>query len=392
MGATKCLVTLMRKFDPVSFIDTWSEFNILEVSMSLLNLNYLTGIDLVCQCDTITICAYLLAGIIRSKGILLCLEKLSFFLFFPAKVLKESGDKEQKEKESGENIILPLLIHIMKVFNIYQHILTNKRPLFIPKGQKPDIFANSKEIRMLNSFGYFGNDYFYLKIHKTLRSIHENYKITINGEIDEKMFSLLKVCLKSMAILLEVTPFHEYEDRSSSLIDELLGYLKTFISFVPKKSVICLEQLLKFMFSINIASREDQFRIFDCQYLGKMESSQIFNSSEKLQSPPLLPAKALNNSSTNGSKLINFLASTSSADKAKNSTEDKGIKIFEPLVIHCLKVKIIISIIISSFNFIIYFFLSKAFYEVGFKCAICNFKFDLPSVVFECELLPIGCQ
>lgn len=203
---------------------------------------------------------------------------------------------------------------------------------------------------MLTSFGYFGNDYFYLKIHKTLRSIHESYKITINEEIDKKMFSLLKVCLRSMAILLEVTPFYEYEDKSSLLIDELLGCLKTFISFVPKKSVICLEQLLKFMFSINIASGENQFRVVDCQHLGEMETSEIFNSLEKLQSPPLLPAKGLNNPSTTGSKLINFLASTSSSDKVKNSTEDKGIKIFEPLVIHCLKVSII-PFIISSFHF-----------------------------------------
>lgn len=286
--------------------------------------------------------------------------------------MKESGDNERKEKESRKGLLLPLLIHIMKIFNIYQHILTNKRPLFIPKGQKPDIFANSKEIQMLTSFGYFGNDYFYLKLHKTLRSIHESYKITINEEIDKKMFSLLKVCLRSMAILLEVTPFYEYEDKSSLLIDELLGCLKTFISFVPKQSVICLEQLLKFMFSINIASRENQFRVVDCQHLSEMETSEIFNSLEKLQSPPLLPAKGLNNPSTTGSKLINFLASTSSADKVKNSTEDKGIKIFEPLVIHCLKVRII-PFIISSFLFMVSLFHSQAFYEIEFKCAICNF-------------------
>lgn len=363
----------MRTFDPVSFIETWSEFNVLEVSMSLLNSNYLTGTDLVCQCDTITICAYLLAGIIQTNGIILSLEKLILFLLlFPAKILKVSGDNEQIDKKSEEGLISPLLIHIMKIFNIYQHILTNKRPLFIPKGQKQDIFANSKDIQMLNSFGYFGNDYFYLKIHKTLRSIHENYKITINEEIDKKMFSLLKVCLKSMAILLEVKPFYEYEDRSSLLIDELLGYLKVFIGFVPKKSVICLEQLLKFMFSINIASRENQFCVVDFQRLGEMETSELFNYLEKLQSPPLLPAKALNNQSTSGSKLINFLASTSSVDKAKNSTEDKGIKIFEPLVIHCLKVGII-SFIISSFQLMVFFFPFPSFLRS--RIQMCNLQF-----------------
>lgn len=70
----------MRTFDPVSFIDTWSEFNILEVSISLLNSNYLTGTDLVCQCDTITICAYLLAGIIRATATFLRLKKKDFHI------------------------------------------------------------------------------------------------------------------------------------------------------------------------------------------------------------------------------------------------------------------------------------------------------------------------
>lgn len=317
------------------------------------------------------------------------------FSHFSAKVLKESGDNEQKEKESEKGLMSPLLIHIMKIFNIYQHILTNKRPLFIPKGQKSDIFANSKEIQMLNSFGYFGNDYFYLKIHKALRSIYENYKITISEEIDKKMFSLLKVCLQSMAILLEFTPFNEYEDRTSVLIDEMLSYLKIFISFLPKKSVICLEQLLKFMFSINIASQKNrQFRVVDCQHLGEMETSEIFNSLEDIQSPTLLPSKAFNIPTTfnnpTGSKLINFLASTSSVDKPKNSTEDKGIKIFEPLVINCLKVRII-PFYYFHISFYGFLFRSQAFYEVRFKCTIFDIKFDLSSVVFECELLSIGC-
>lgn len=73
-----------------------------------------------------------------------------------------------------------LLGHVMKLLSIYHNVLNNKRPVFIPKGQKTDLFANSKEQQLLNSYGYFGNDYFYLKIYKTLRIIYENYKVKAN--------------------------------------------------------------------------------------------------------------------------------------------------------------------------------------------------------------------
>lgn len=67
--------------------------------------------------------------------------------------------------------------HIMKIMNIYWHILTEKRPVFVSKSRKSDIFANSKEIQLINSHSYFGNDYFYLKIYKMLRIIYENFKV-----------------------------------------------------------------------------------------------------------------------------------------------------------------------------------------------------------------------
>lgn len=56
-------------------------------------------------------------------------------------------------------------------------MFTNQPPIFIPKGQKADIFINAKEAHQLNSFGYFGNDYFYLKIYKIVKASYENYKV-----------------------------------------------------------------------------------------------------------------------------------------------------------------------------------------------------------------------
>lgn len=233
-----------------------------------------------------------------------------------------------------------LLTHIMKLLNIYHHILMNKRPIFIPKGQKPDIFVNSKETQMINSYGYFGNDYFYLKIYRTLKSIHDNYKITINADIDEKMFTLLKTCLRSMAILIEIMPLKDHSETESVLFfEEILTYIKTCINYVPKKCVICIEQLLKYMFSMNLASQNMQSAFFNFHHLREMSTSSIFEALMALKSPPALSAKSPTEpaSASTGSKFISFLAAPS-PEKSKNSGDDKSIKIFEPLVIQCLKV------------------------------------------------------
>lgn len=76
-----------------------------------------------------------------------------------------------------KTVTATLVGHVMKLLSIYHNVLINKRPVFIPKGQKADLFVNSRELQLINSYGYFGNDYFYLKIYKILRIIHENYKV-----------------------------------------------------------------------------------------------------------------------------------------------------------------------------------------------------------------------
>lgn len=87
--------------------------------------------------------------------------------------LRKSPDPENHRKA----VTSTLVGHVMKLLSIYHNVLINKRPVFIPKGQKPDLFVNSRELQLINSYGYFGNDYFYLKIYKILRIIHENYKV-----------------------------------------------------------------------------------------------------------------------------------------------------------------------------------------------------------------------
>lgn len=183
LGATKCLLNTINAFSPIQFVEIWSEYNILDICVELLISNYTTGADLSCQCDMLTISTNLLAGSIQSncliknmnliiikifsiKNITLCHENV-------AMVLRQMPDPNNQRQA----ITSSLLGHVMKLLSIFHNVLNNKRPVFIPKGQKADLFANSREQHLLNSHGYFGNDYFYLKIYKILRIIYENYKV-----------------------------------------------------------------------------------------------------------------------------------------------------------------------------------------------------------------------
>lgn len=96
-----------------------------------------------------------------------------FPIFHSAIVLRKCPDPNGQHK----TITLQLIRHVMKLLSIYYNVLNNKRPVFIPKGQKIDLFVNSRELQLINSYGYFGNDYFYLKIYKIVRIIYENFKV-----------------------------------------------------------------------------------------------------------------------------------------------------------------------------------------------------------------------
>lgn len=65
----------------------------------------------------------------------------------------------------------------MKILNIFDHLFTNIKPLEIQKGQKGDLFSGSKEQQSLNKIGYFGNNNFYMKLYKCLKSAFDSYKV-----------------------------------------------------------------------------------------------------------------------------------------------------------------------------------------------------------------------
>lgn len=113
--------------------------------------NYAIGTDLTCHGDLISISTQLIA----------------------ARLSTADGDAADRR------LCLSLLDHDLKLANIFHHVFSGQKPLFIPKGQKSDIFMNARELQALNSRGYFGNDYFYLKIYKIIKLMHDNYKVSL---------------------------------------------------------------------------------------------------------------------------------------------------------------------------------------------------------------------
>lgn len=141
---------LLKAFNPITYHHIWNEFNFVEVSLSLMIQNYATGTDLTCHSDLISISTQLLAA------------RLS------------TAERNAVDRK----LCLSLVDHNLKLANIYHHIFSGQKPLFIPMGQKSDIFMNAKELLALNCRGYFGNNYFYLKIYKMIKLMHDNFKVS----------------------------------------------------------------------------------------------------------------------------------------------------------------------------------------------------------------------
>ncbi|XP_075150769.1 huntingtin isoform X2 [Haematobia irritans] len=180
-GIIHCVKQLLKYFPFAEYASAWSEFNFMEIFVKLSQYNYNTAVDLACQSDLIDVSCKLIVG---------------SFIFYP-----------KAEQQNHENLI-SLLRHTMKIVNIYYHIFTNQRPLIMAKSQKVELFGNAKELAIAQSWGYFGNESIYLKLYQTLKSAYDNYKITINEEAGSKLISLLKTCLNSLSVCIEMLP-HE---------------------------------------------------------------------------------------------------------------------------------------------------------------------------------------
>lgn len=141
-----------------------------------------------------------------------------------------------------------------------------------------------------------------------------------------------------MSLLLEIMePFTSAE--STLFFDEILVYIKTFLIHQPNMTVVCIKQLIRNMFAMNYPNWKISENLFNFERLQKMTPMQAFEYLDEIRCQTPVPQK-LNVETTpvhTGSKLINFLASTSTPEKHKTNNEQRNIKLFEPIVIQCLK-------------------------------------------------------
>lgn len=191
-----------------------------------------------------------------------------------------------------------------------------------------------------------------------MRNMHINlnffqFQITITKDAGAKINALLRSCLNALAVLLEIQLPHEISD-SIKLIEELLMYLATLINFMPIESIACIRHLLKYLFNMNFISRSDQYEyLIKNQFLmneGEGEN-EVFafvrklnrfkgdddadnSSSNKMGEMALVSSSPL----STPLKLVGIATSAPSAANAKRMEGGNNIKLFEPIVIQCLKV------------------------------------------------------
>uniref|UniRef100_A0A1B0B3C5 Huntingtin n=1 Tax=Glossina palpalis gambiensis TaxID=67801 RepID=A0A1B0B3C5_9MUSC len=268
-GIIYAIKILLKHFTLTDFANVWFEFNFMEIFTKFSQYNYSTALDLTCQSDLIDVSSKLIVGCI---------------IFNP---------DVQQYRDSN----LCLLKHTMKIINIYYHLFTNQKPLIMAKGQKMDLFSNTKELAITQSIGYFGSEYIYMKLYQNLKSAYDNYRITINEEAGSKLISLLKSSLNSLNGCIEMLPHdgNKYVGVSGvnngsngggglaknapdantvlpaatnalaavpglKLIEETLQYLTKVINYAPEECIACLRQLLKYLFARNYGNRQQGSR------------------------------------------------------------------------------------------------------------------------------------
>ncbi|XP_067624466.1 uncharacterized protein htt [Eurosta solidaginis] len=294
-GIIYALKLLLQDFNFIDYQRAWIEFNFIEICQRFSYHNYVTAIDLACQNDLIDVTGNLMAGYILAST--LTADQ-------PERMLQQQLDQ--------------LLVHVMKILNIYYHIVTQQKPLLFAKVQKSDLFPNAKELALVQSVGYFGSEYVYIKLYNILRSANNSYKITINQESGKLLISLLRTCLNTLSLCIELrthttplsagTPIHTSSQRINSpsssgggaigfsrtnsgrdtsptvgtafgviggggsgtsavypsnatlkLIEEILQYLSTLVNYAPGECIVCLRQLLKYLFGQNYGNQQRDY-------------------------------------------------------------------------------------------------------------------------------------
>lgn len=273
-GTIYALKILARHFSPINYPKPWREFNVLGVLLSFSKKNPDILSDVSCQCDMIEVIAIL----IGANGI-----------------LKTACDPKE------------FLLHLLRILNIYGHLVTNTKPLIVPKQKTKDIFTSSKEQAMINSLGFFSNDYSYLKLYVALAKSFENSMMVIKQNADEKLKHLLFVTLKALQTMIELKIA-----KDMKLLEEIVDRLRQLIPYQPEDCIVTMKILFKYLFQRNYANRSSE--LDEIENLVKLDdAASIFKKFESISSFDI-------------------------TDIARESGLENSIKFFDPLVIQALKI------------------------------------------------------
>lgn len=240
-GVIYAIKILIKNYPPSKFTKVWKEFNIYQILTSFINFNSSIALDVSCHCDMLEIIQALTAA-----------------------------DKEVKDE---------LLKHLMKVLSIFAHLVNNLKPLVVAKG-KTDIFTTSKELAIINSFGFFTSDHFYLKLYLVLKNSYEIFRMTINQDAEVKLKKLLHLTFECLQIILELKSACKDDVK---LVEEIVRYLNQIFAFQPDDCIITSKVLLKFVFRKNFAwTRYEMEKIEEAARNGN--SSLVFDYANNLTS------------------------------------------------------------------------------------------------------------
>lgn len=274
------------------------------------------------------------------------------------------------ENEAFVDISEQYLHHIIKLLNIFHHVLNDLQPLHpqykpvlpnLPaptnlsplKRRKSDLDKKTVTLKLdkeervekkdiKSNVGSFMQSVHYMKIYDSVKASFINYKISLDSASSKTLLEFLSTILRSLSVLLEIGSLTEF----GKLAEEILGYFRsTFVIDAPT-TVEAVQQLLKCLFGTNLVANLLEFSVPKYEEKGSERGfyqqviQKPFNAVSWL-------IQSLNNTGRHDfeddSTVMGYLHRTNSKRRSinLNRTSDitlaNYIRIFEPMVIKSLK-------------------------------------------------------
>ncbi|KFM77552.1 Huntingtin, partial [Stegodyphus mimosarum] len=257
------------------------------VSESASNDTFSQTSDILCHLISLithtSVCLDLVAHqhVLQLTGNLLCGLWYKFLV-----ESRNSNYQELKQDVYVFPLVEKLFLHLMRVLNIFTHVLEEQYPICVSnrpalpslpnapslspikrkskvkdepvtsssvkgspsKGIDKSDTEKERTSKISGTLGQFHTFPLYMKLYEILRGAYGSYKISMDFQSSEKFCHLLKCTLDVMSQILEVSESHEMGKSA----EEILSYLKSLMVMESCSSVQCVRQLLKSLFGTNL--------------------------------------------------------------------------------------------------------------------------------------------